>query len=69
MSETEKSDDDQFREYFADAYFGLCQNYKRAGVCGPEFCGFYYRPLGYIEAYNLEKKRIARKRKERNVRQ
>lgn len=57
MLETEKSTDDQFRKYFTDAYFGLCQDCKRAGVCGPEFCGFYYRPLGYIDAYKQEKKR------------
>ena len=66
MPEVQKNADDQFREYFADAYFGLCQECKRAGVCGEAFCDFANRPFGYIEAYNQEKKRIARKRKERN---
>lgn len=69
MPETQENADEQFRKYFADAYFGLCQNCKRTGACGPEFCNFYYRSLGYIEAYNQEKKRIAKNRKERNVRQ
>lgn len=69
MPETQESADDQFRKYFADAYFGLCRDCKRAGVCGPEFCSFYYRPLGYIEAYSQEEKRTARKCRERNSKQ
>lgn len=65
MPETQESADEQFRKYFSDAYFGLCQECKRAGVCGPEFCSFYYRALGYIDTYEQEKKRIARRRRER----
>lgn len=66
MSEVQKNADDQFKEYFSDVYFGLCQECKRAGVCGEAFCDFANRSFGYVEAYNQEKKRIARKRKERN---
>jgi len=69
MPETQENTDELFRKYFADAYFGLCQKCKRAGVCGPEFCSFYYRPLGYIEAYSQEKKRTARRRRERSEKQ
>lgn len=69
MPGIQENADDQFRKYFSDAYFGLCRNCKRAGVCGPEFCGFYYRPLGYIDAYKQEKKRTARRRKGRGEKQ
>lgn len=69
MSETEKNADDQFRKYFADAYFGLCQECKRAGVCGEAFCSFANRPFGYIDAYEYEKKRTARRRRERGEKQ
>lgn len=65
MPETQESADEQFRKYFSDAYFGLCRECKRAGVCGEAFCSFANRPLGYIDAYEQEKKRIARMYKER----
>lgn len=69
MLETQNNDDDQFRKYFSVAYFGLCQDCKRSGVCGEAFCNFANRPFGYIDAYEYEKKRIARKYRERSGKQ
>ena len=69
MPEAQENADKQFRKYFADAYFGLCRDCKRARVCGEAFCRFASRPLGYIDAYEQEKKRTARRCKGRGEKQ
>lgn len=57
MQEVEKDIDNQFKKYFGDAYFGLCRECSHIGVCSEVHCNSFYRPFGYIDAYNQQKKK------------